>query len=186
MTFEDILAALTPLLHEGETATITKSDDVGDRMISLNGTARETGIYDYGGLYVWYSQPGADAWAANDADAMNTQLPIMLDYARHPAGSGDLRGREAREMTPSNLIEQLSDLLAGGAPPVTGTLPGGIQVAEIDYGPGAIHIEKSAHDTTFSAWAITNGRRWEASKRDQTKAREAISDILAAIRTNSK
>lgn len=186
MTFEDILTALTPLLREGETATIAKSDDVGDRMVTLNGTARKTGIYDYGGLYVWYSQPGGDTWAADDTDAMNTQLSIMLDYARRPAGSGDLRDREAREMTPTDLIEQLSDLLAGGAPPITGTLPGGIQIAEIDYGPGAIHIEKSAHDTTFSAWAITNTRRWEASKRDQTKAREAISHILATVRTNSK
>ena len=186
MTFEDILAALTPLLHEGETATITKSDDVGDQMITLNGTARKTGIYDYGGLYVWYSQPGAGTWAGDDTDAMNTQLPIMLDYARHPAGSGDLRDREAREMTPADLIEQLSDLFAGGTPPITGTLPGGAQVAEIDYGPGAIHIEKAAHDTTFSAWAITNTRRWEASKRDQTKAREAITGILTTIRTNNK
>lgn len=186
MTFEDILAALAPLLHEGETATIAKSDDVGDQMISLNGTARKTGIYDYGGTYVWYSQPGGDTWPANDTDAMNAQLPIMLDYARHPSGSGDLRDREAREMTPSNLIEQLSDLLAGGTPSVTGTLPGGIQVAEIDYGPGAIHIEKAAHDATFSAWAITNSRRWEASKRDQTKAREAITSILAAIKASNK
>lgn len=185
MTFEDILAALTPLLHEGETAAITESDDIGDRMVALNGAARKTGIYDYGGLYVWYSQPGGDAWAADDTDAMNTQLPIMLDYARHPAGSGDLRDREAREMTPADLIEQLSDLLAGGAPPITGTLPGGTRIAEIDYGPAAIHIEKSERDTTFSAWAITNTCRWEASERDQTKAREAISRILAAIRTNS-
>lgn len=186
MTFEDILAALTPLLHEEETATITKSDDVGNQMIALNGTARKTGIYDYGGLYVWYSQPGADSWAADDTDAMHIQLPIMLDYARHPAGSGDLRDREAREMTPSDLIEQLPDLFTDGTPPIMGTLPGGVQVAEIDYGPGAIHIEKSLRDTTFSAWAITNSRRWEASKRDQTKAREAISDILATIRTNNK
>lgn len=186
MTFEDILTALTPLLREGEAATITKSDDVGDQMIALNGAARKTGIYDYGGTYVWYSQPGGDAWAADDTDAMHAQLPIMLDYARHSSGSGDLRDREAREMTPSDLIEQLSDLLAGGASPITGSLPGGAQIAEIDYGPGAIHVEKSSHDTTFSAWAITNIRRWEASKRDQTKAREAVSDILAAIRANSK
>lgn len=186
MTFEDILAALTPLLHAGETATITKSDDIGDQMISLNGTARKTNIYNYGSQYVWYSQPGADVWATNDTAAMNAQLPIMLDYARHPSGSGDLRDREAREMTPADLIEQLPDLFAGSAPPTTGTLPGGIQVAEVDYGTGAIHIEKASHDTTFSAWAITNSRRWEASKRDQTKAREAISNILATIRTNSK
>lgn len=186
MTFEDILTALTPLLHEGETATITRSDDVSDQMITLNGTARKTSIYDYGGMYAWYSQPGAGTWAADDTDTMHAQLPVMLDYARHPSGSGDLRDREAREMTPSDLLEQLSDLFTGGAPPIMGSLPGGIQIAEIDYGPGAIHIEKSAHDTTFSAWAITNSRRWEASKRDQTKAREAISSILTTIRTNSK
>lgn len=185
MTFEDILAALTPLLREEESATIVKSDDVGDQMIALNGTARKTSIYDYGGLYVWYSQPGGDAWAADSTDAMNAQLPIMLDYARHPSGSGDLRDREAREMTPSDLIEQLSDLFVDGAPPVTGSLPGGVQIAEIDYGPNAIHIEKAARDTTFSAWAITATRRWEASKRDQTKAREAISSILDTIKTNS-
>lgn len=185
MTFEDILTALTPLLREGEAATIAKSDDVGDRMIALNGTARKTGIYDYGGLYVWYSQPGGDTWAADNTDAMNAQLPIMLDYARHPSGSGDLRDREAREMTPSDLIEQLSDLFTDGAAPIVGSLPGGPQIAEIDYGPGAIHIEKAARDTTFSAWAITNPRRWEASKRDQTEAREAVSSILDAIKTNS-
>lgn len=35
MTLEDILNALHPLLHEGESATIAKSDDFGDRMIAI-------------------------------------------------------------------------------------------------------------------------------------------------------
>lgn len=181
MTFEDILNALHPLLREGESATIAKSDDFGDRMITIEGAARKTNIYDYDGMYVWYSQPGGGSWAADDTNAMNTQLSIMLDYGRHPAGSGDLRDREAHEMTPTDLIEQLSDLLAGGAPSITGTLPGGTQIAEIDYGPGAIHIEKG-QNADFSAWAITHSHSWPASKRDQSKAREAIADILTAIK----
>ena len=181
MTLEDILNALLPLLHEGESAAITKSDDAGDQMIAIEGAARKTDIYDYGGIYVWYSQPGGDAWPAGDTDAMNRQLPIMLDYARTSPLSGDLRENEAREMTPSDLIEQLADLLAGGVPSVTGKLPNGNMVAEIDYGPGAIHIEKGRY-TDFSAWAITHSHHWAASKRDQTKAREAITDILAAIK----
>ena len=181
MTLKDILNALLPLLHEGESATITKSDDEGDQMIAVGGAARKTSIYDYGGLYVWYSQPGGDAWPAGDTDAMNRQLPIMLDYARTSPLSGDLRENEAREMTPSDLIEQLSDLLVGGAPVVTGKLPNGDLVAEIDYGPGAIHIEKGRY-TDFSAWAITRSHHWPASKRDQTQAREAITDILSAVK----
>lgn len=181
MTLEDILNALLPLLHEGESAAITKSDDMGDRMIAVAGAARKTGIYDYGGIYVWYSQPGGDAWLASDTDAMNRQLPIMLDYARTSPLSGDLRENEAREMTPADLIEQLSDLLAGGTPAITGKLPNGNMVAEIDYGPGAIHIEKGRY-TGFSAWAITHSHHWPASKRDQTQAREAIADILSAIK----
>lgn len=181
MTFEDILAALTPLLRDGEAATVTKSDDVGDRMIAVEGAARKTDIYDYGGIYVWYSQPGGDVWAADDTDAMNRQLPIMLDYARTPAMSGDLRENEAREMTPDDLIGQLADLLAGGTPAVSGKLPNGTMVAEINYGPGVIHIEKGRY-TDFSAWAITHSHHWPASKRDQTKAREAIADILSAVK----
>lgn len=182
MTLEDILDTLLSLLHDGETAAITKSDDVGDQMITLTGTARKTGIYDYDGIYVWYSQPGGDAWPAGDTDAMRRQLPIMLDYARTPASSGDLRDREAREMTPDDLIEQLSDILAGGTPAITGKLPNGIAIAEISYGPGTLHIEKAPHDDNFSAWAITHDHHWPASKRDQTKAREAIADILTAIK----
>lgn len=185
MTFEDILNALLPLLHEGESAAITESDDVGDRMIAVEGAARKTGIYDYGGIYVWYSQPGGDAWPANDADAMNRQLPIMLDYARTPTMSGDLRDREAREMTPGELFEQLSDILAGGLPGLSGKLPDGTEIAEVDYGPGVLHVEKRPHDDTFSAWAVTHSHHWRASKRDQAQAREAITDILSVVKPNS-
>lgn len=185
MTLEDILTALTPLLRDSESAAIAKSDDVGDQMIALAGTARKTGIYDYGGMYVWYSQPGADAWPADDADAMNRQLPIMLDYARTPATSGDLREREAQEMTPADLVERLADLTASGNPALTGTLQNGTEIAEIECGPGAIHIEKSPHSTEFSAWAITHHHRWPASKRDLSQAREAIADILAAIKSTN-
>lgn len=181
MTFEDILNALHPLLREGESATITKSNDIGDQMLSIGGTARKTNIYDYGGTYVWYSQPGGGSWPASDTDAMNEQLPTMLDYARTSPLSGNLREREAQEMTPADLIEQLSDLLTGGAPTVTGTLPDGTEVAEIDYGPGAIHIEKGRH-SDFSAWAITHNHHWPASRRDLSQAREAITDILAALK----
>lgn len=181
MTLADILNTLHPLLHEGESATITKSDDFGDQMIAVEGAARRTNIYDYDGMYVWYSQPGGGAWAADNTDAMSEQLATMLDYARTSPLSGDLREREAREMTPADLLEQLSDLLAGGAPAVTGTLPDGTEVAEIDYGPGAIHIEKG-RNTDFSAWAISHSHRWPASKRDLSQAREAITDILAAIK----
>lgn len=181
MTFEDILNTLRPLLREGESATITKSDDIGDQMLSVEGAARKTNIYDYGGIYVWYSQPGGGSWAASNTDAMSEQLATMLDYARTSPLSGDLREREAQEMTPSDLIEQLSDLLAGGAPAITGTLPDGTEVAEIDYGPGAIHIEKGQH-ADFSAWAITRNHRWPASKRDLSQAREAVTDILAALK----
>ncbi len=182
MTFEDILNTLLPLLRKGESAAITKSDDVGDQMIAIEGAARKTSIYDYGGIYVWYSQPGGDAWPAGDTDAMNRQLPIMLDYARTSPLSGDLRENEARDMTASDLVEQLPDLLAGGTPVVTGKLSNGDTVVEIDYGPGAIHIEKGRY-TGFSAWAITHSHHWPASKRDQTQAREAIADILSAIKT---
>lgn len=182
MTLEDILDALTPLLHDGESATIVKSDDVGDRMIAVEGDARKTSIYDYGGLYVWYSQPGGDAWPSGDTDAMNEQLPIMLDYARTSPTSGDLRDREAREMTPNDLIEQLSDLLAGGTPATMGSLPNGTTIAEIDYGPGGLHLEKDPHGDSFSAWAITHVHHWRASKRDQNEARAAITDILSAVK----
>ena len=181
MTLEDILNALLPLLHEGESATIAKSDDFGDRMITVRGTARKTNIYDYDGMYVWYSQPGGGSWAADSTNAMGEQLATMLDYARTSPLSGDLREQEAREMTPAYLLEQLSDLLAGGAPAVTGTLPDGTEVAEIDYGPGAIHIEKG-RNADFSAWAITHSHRWPASKRDLSQAREAIADILATVK----
>lgn len=182
MTLNDILDALRPLLKDGESATIAKSDDAGDQKITIEGAARKTAIYDYDGIYVWYSQPGGDAWPSNDLDAMRKQLPIMLDYARTPATSGDLRDREAREMTPGDLIEQLSDLLAGGTPTVTGSRPDGTVIAEINYGPGAIHIEKSPRGDSFSAWAITHSHHWRASKRDQAEAREAITDILSAIK----
>lgn len=185
MTLSDILATLLPLLRGGENATITKSDDMGDQMIALTGTARKTGIYNYGGMYVWYSQPGGDAWPADDTDAMNKQLHVMLDYARTSPTSGDLRAREAREMTVSDLTEQLADLLADGLPGPSGKLPDGTEVAEIEYGPSALHIEKRPRDDTFSAWAITCSHRWQASKRDQTKAREAIADILTAIKPNN-
>ena len=185
MTLEDILSALLPLLHDGESASITDADDAGDQMISLAGTARKTGIYDYGGLYVWYSQPGGDAWPSGDTDAMNKQLPIMLDYARTPPTSGDLRDREAREMTPDDLVEQLADILAGGTPTITGSRADGTMIAEISYGPGELHIEKAPHDDSFSAWAITRGHHWRASKRDQTEAREAIADILGAVKPNN-
>lgn len=181
MTLEDILDTLHTLLNEGEFATITESDDFGDRMIAIEGAARKTNIYDYDGMYVWYSQPGGGAWPADDQNAMNEQLATLLDYARTSPLSGDLREREAREMTPAYLLEQLSDLLAGGTPAVTGTLPDGAEVAEIDYGPGAIHIEKG-RNTDFSAWAITHSHRWSASKRDLSRAREAITDILAAVK----
>lgn len=180
MTLEDILNTLHPLLHEGESATITKSDDFGDRMIAVEGTTRKTNIYDYDGMYVWYSQPGGGSWAADNTSAMNEQLATMLDYARTSPLSGDLREQEAREMTPAHLLEQLSDLLAGGAPAITGTLPDGTEVAEIDYGPGAIHIEKG-RNTDFSAWAITHSHRWPASKRNLSQAREAVIDILTAV-----
>lgn len=182
MTLEDILSALHSLLHEGESATITKSDDFGDRMIAVEGTARKTNIYDYDGMYVWYSQPGGGSWSAADTDGASEQLAAMLDYARTSPLSGNLREQEARETTPAYLIEQLADLLAGGAPTATGTLPDGTEIAEIDYGPGAIHIEKG-RNTDFSAWAITHSHRWPASKRNLSQAREAISDILAAIKS---
>lgn len=181
MTLEDILNALHPLLNEGESATITKSDDFSDRMIAVEGVARKTNIYDYDGIYVWYSQPGGGFWMADSTDAMSEQLATMLDYARESPLSGNLREQEAREMTPVDLLEQLSDLLAGGAPAVTWTLPDGTEVAEISYGPGAIHIEKG-RNADFSAWAITHSHRWPASKRDPSQAREAITDILTAIK----
>ena len=181
MTLEDILNALRPLLREAESATITKSDDFGDRMIAIEGATRKTNIYDYDGMYVWYSQPGGGAWAASNMNDMNEQLATMLDYARTSPLSGDLREREAREMTPACLLEQLSDLLAGGAPAITGTLPDGTEVAEIDYGPGAIHIEKG-RNADFCAWAITHSHRWSASRRDLSQAREAIADILTAVK----
>lgn len=181
MTLEDILGALRPLLREGESAAIAKSDDFGDRMIAVEGTVRKTGVYDYDGMYVWYSQPGGGAWAADDTNAMGEQLATMLDYARTSPLSGDLRKREAQEMTPAYLLEQLSDLLAGGAPAITGTLPDGTEVAEIDYGPGAIHIEKG-RNADFSAWAITHSHRWPASRRDLSQASEAIADILTAVK----
>ena len=181
MTLEDILDALHPLLREDESAAITKSDDFGDRMIAVEGAARKTNIYDYDGMYVWYSQPGGGAWAADSTNAMSEQLATMLDYARTSPLSGDLREREAREMTPADLLEQFSDLLAGGAPAITGTLPDGTEVAEIDYGPGAIHIEKD-RNTGFSAWAVSHSHHWPASKRDLSQAREAITDILTAIK----
>lgn len=182
MTFEDILSALIPLLRDGESAAVTKSDDLGDQMIALAGTARKTSIYDYGGLYVWYSQPGSGTWPADNPDAMNEQLPIMLDYSRTNPLAGDLLANEAQKMTPSDLIEQLSDLLAGGTPGLTGTLPDGSAIAEIEYGPGAIHIEKRAHSADFSAWAVTHSHHWPASKRDLSKAREALTDILSAVK----
>ena len=181
MTLEDVLAALTPLLRDAESAVITESDDAGDRMIALSGTARKTGIYDYGGTYVWYSQPGGGAWPSGDAGAMDEQLPIMLDYARTSAMAGDLREREAQEMTPSDLVEQLPDLLAGGLPSVAGKLPNGDEIKEIDYPGGALHIEKGRY-ADFSAWAITHHHRWPASKRDLSQAREALTDILTAIK----
>lgn len=181
MTLEDILTTLHPLLHEGEFATIAKSDDFGDRMIAVEGAARKTNIYDYDGMYVWYSQPGGGAWAADNVNAMSEQLATMLDCARTSPLSGDPREQEAREMTPADLIEQLSDLLSGGAPTITGTLPDGTNVAEIDYGRGAIHIEKD-RNADFSAWAITHSHRWPASKRNLSQAREAITDIVAAIK----
>lgn len=184
MTLEDILNTLRPLLHEGESATISKSDDFGERMIAVEGAVRKTNIYDYGGMYVWYSQPGGGAWAAADQNAMNEQLAAMLDYARTSPLSGNLREQEAREMTPAYLLEQLSDLLTGGSPAITGTLPDGTEIAEIDYGPGAIHIEKG-RNTDFSAWAITHNHHWPASKRDLSQAREAVIDILAAIKPTS-
>lgn len=180
MTLEDILNALHPLLHEGESATIAKSDDFGDRMIIVEGAARKTNIYDYGGIYVWYSQPGGGSWAADDTNTMSEQLATMLDHARTSPLSGDLREQEAREMTPADLIDQLPDLLSGGTPATTGTLPDGTAIAEIDYGPGAIHIEKG-RSADFSAWAITHIHRWPASKRDLSRAREAITDILTAV-----
>lgn len=180
MTLKDILDTLLPLLHEGESATITNSDDFGDQMIAVEGTIRKTNIYDYDGMYVWYSQPGGGAWAADNMNAMSEQLATMLDYARTSPLSGDLREQEAREMTPTHLLEQLSDLLAGGAPAITGTLPDGTEIAEIDYGPGAIHIEKG-RNTDFSAWAITHNHRWPASKRNLSQAREAVADILTAV-----
>lgn len=181
MTLEDIVNALHPLLHEDESATIAKSDDFGDRMIIVGGAARKTSIYDYDGMYVWYSQPGGGSWPADDANAMSEQLATMMDYARTSPLSGNLREQEAREMTPAYLLKQLSDLLAGGAPAVTGTLPDGTEVAEIDYGPGAIHIEKG-RNADFSAWAITHSHRWPASKRDLSQAREAITDILSTVK----
>lgn len=181
MTLEDILDTLHPLLREGESAAITKSDDFGDRMIAIEGAARKTNIYDYNGMYVWYSQPGGGAWAADSANAMSEQLATMLDYARTSPLSGNLREQEAREMTPADLLDRLSDLLAGGAPATTGTLPDGTEVAEIDYGPGAVHIEKG-RSADFSAWAITHSHRWPASKRDLSQAREAIADILTAVK----
>lgn len=181
MTLEDILDTLHPLLHEGESATITKSDDFGDRMIAVEGTARKTNVYDYDGMYVWYSQPGGGAWAADNTNATSEQLTTMLDYARTSPLSGNLREQEAREMTPADLLEQLSDLLTGGAPAITGTLPDGTEVAEIDYGPGAIRIEKG-RNSDFSAWAITHSHRWPASKRNLSQARAAITDILTAVK----
>lgn len=184
MTLEDILSALHPLLREGESAAIAASDDFGSRMIAVEGAARKTSIYDYDGMYVWYAQPGGGAWPAGDTNAMSEQLAAMLDYARTSPLSGNLREQEAREADPAYLLEQLSDLLAGGAPAITWTLPDGTEAAEIDYGPGAIHIEKG-RNTDFSAWAITRSHRWPASKRDLSRAREAITDILTAVKPSN-
>ena len=181
MTLEDILNTLLPLLHDSESATITKSDDFGDRMIAIEGTPRKTDIYDYDGMYVWYSQPGGGSWAADDTNAASEQLAAMLDYARTSPLSGDPREREAQEMTSAHLLEQLADLLAGGAPVITGTLPDGTEVAEINYGPSAIHIEKG-RGGYFSVWAITHSHRWPASSRGLSQAREAITDTLAAVK----
>lgn len=97
MTFEGVLSAVTPLLHDGETAAITKSDDAGDRMITLTGTTRKTGIYDH----------------------------------------------------------------------------------------GTLRIEKAPHSTEFSAWAIVRSHHWAASRRNPAEAREAITDILAAIKSTN-
>lgn len=180
MTLEDILNALHPLLREGESATITASDDYGDRMIAVEGAARKTGIYDYDGLYVWYSQPGGGSWADDNTNVMSEQLVTMLDYARTPLTAGDLRKQKTQEMTPADLLTQFPGLFEGGTLTVTGTLPDGTEVAEIDYGPGAIHIEKG-QDASFSAWAITHSHHWPASKHNLSQAREAIIDILTAV-----
>ena len=181
MTLEDILSALTPLLRDGESAAIAKSDVKGERMIALAGTTRKAGIYKYDDTYVWYSQPGTGSWPADDTDAMNEQLPVMLDRARTSTASRELRGRGAREMTPSDLVGQLPDLLAGGLPAGDGLLPNGTAFAEIDYPNGALHIERGPH-TDFSAWAITHYHRWPTAESDLSQARKALTDILAAIK----
>lgn len=95
MTLEDVLKTLRLLLHEGESATITKSDDFGDLMIAVEGAARKTSIYDYDDMYVWYSQPGGGSWWADSATAMNEQLATMLSYARTSPPSGSLHDQEA-------------------------------------------------------------------------------------------
>lgn len=185
MTLELILNSLLPLLRDGESAAITESDTADGQMIAVEGAARKANIYDFGGTYEWYSQPDSGAWTADDTDAMGGQLLAMLDCARTAVEAGDPRDREAQEMTPRDLIEQLSDLLAGGAPVVTGRLPDGTMVAGINYGPGELHIEKDPQGGTFSAWATTHSHSWRASKRDQTEARAAIADILAVVKPAS-
>lgn len=77
-------------------------------------------------------------------------------------------------MTPGDLVEQLADLLAGGT-----------MITEIDYGRGELHIEKAPGSDNFSAWAVTHNHHWRASKRDHTAAREAITDILTAVKSNN-
>lgn len=180
MTLEDILTALRPLLREGESATITASDDYGDQMIAVEGAARKTNIYDFDGLYVWYSLPGGGSWADDNTNVMSEQLVTMLSYARTPSPAGSPRKREAQEMTPTDLLTQFPGLFEGGTLTVAETLPDGTEVAEIDYGPGAIHIEKG-RNADFSAWAITRSHHWPASERGLSQAREAIIDILAVV-----
>ena len=51
--------------------------------------------------------------------------------------------------------------------------------AEINYGHGAIRIEKG-RNANFSARAISHNH-WPASKRDPPQAREAIADILTIV-----
>lgn len=181
MTLEYILNSLLPLLRDDEAAAIIESDTTDGQMIAIEGTAREANIYGHDGTYEWRSQPGSGTWSASDADTMSRQLRIMLDYARTDPESRDRHDREAQEMTPQDLIDQLSDLL-GDAPAVTAYLPDGTLLAGVSYEGGSIHIEKDPRNDTFSAWASSHSHRWRASRRDQTEARAAIADILSVVK----
>lgn len=183
MTFDDVLASLTPLLRGAESASIVDSDDVGDQMIAVTGGARTANIYDYGDLFVWYAQPGGGAWPADSAAAMADQLSLFVDYMRASPAAGDLLTAEANSMTPSDLVASLPDLFAGGSGRWEGTELNGTQFLEFQYPSGTLRIEKAGDQ--LSVHAVTCYRRWRASKRDLTEAREAVQNVLNTINTTN-